>query len=48
MMNSKTLFYMACVTAASMQAAAAHAKAANKKHMNVLFVMAHDLRPEMG
>lgn len=48
MMNSKTLFYMACVTAASMQAAAAHAKAANKKHMNVLFVMADDLRPEMG
>lgn len=27
MMNSKTLFYMACVTAASMQAAVAHAKA---------------------
>lgn len=26
MMNSKTLFYMACVTAASMQAAVAHAK----------------------
>lgn len=48
MMNSKTLFYMACVTAASMQAAVAHAKAANKKHMNVLFVMADDLRPEMG
>ena len=47
-MNSKTLFYMACVTVASMQAAEANAKAANKKHMNVLFIMADDLRPEMG
>ena len=47
-MNSKTLFYMVCVTVASMQAAEANAKAANKKHMNVLFIMADDLRPEMG
>lgn len=46
-MNSKTLFYMACVTVASMQAAESNAKAANKKHMNVLFIMADDLRPEM-
>ena len=47
-MNSKTLFYMVCVTVASMQAAEANSKAANKKHMNVRFIMADDLRPEMG